>query len=150
MKIYTDGACRGNGKETSRGAWAFVVVDENEEIIHQASEAIKNTTNNIMEITAAIQALQWLSTQEIIKTQSPIVASDSQYVIKGITEWIHGWKFKNWKATTGPVKNVELWKHLDILNANVKPMWMWVRGHDGNQFNEVADSLCNQALDKLK
>lgn len=147
MKIYTDGACRGNGKQENWGAWSFVVVKDDVEIA-VGSGFKPSTTNNKMELTAAIRAMQWF--QENHPTITPTVISDSQYVVKGITDWVHGWLRKNWRMSTGkPVANKEQWQHLLILQTETPAIWEWVRGHDGDKYNEMCDKMCNDALDKL-
>jgi len=135
--IYTDGACKGN---PGPGGWgAFLKYNEHKKEINGFS---LETTNNIMELTAVIEALS------IIKTKSKItIITDSNYVKDGITKWIDNWKEKGWKtANKKPVKNKTLWKKLDNLTNNHNITWKWVRGHTGNPGNEKADELANQAI----
>jgi len=135
--IYTDGACKGN---PGPGGWgAFLKYNEHKKEINGFS---LETTNNIMELTAVIEALS------IIKTKSKItIITDSNYVKDGITKWINNWKEKGWKtANKKPVKNKTLWKKLDNLTNNHNITWKWVRGHTGNPGNEKADELANQAI----
>jgi len=138
--VYSDGACRGN---PGPGGWGAVVqcggVDDTH---HRGRES--HTTNNRMELTAAIQGLQ-----AVPPGSKVLIHTDSQYVIKGITTWIHGWKQKNWKtAGGGPVKNVDLWQVLEIVQAlHVEVEWVWVKGHAGNPGNEMADRLATSAID---
>lgn len=129
--IYCDGSCSGN---PGPGGWG-VYVKEDIGTFEMCGHG-SHTTNNKMELTAAIEAIK-----TIINNESVIVYTDSQYVIKGITEWIAGWKKKGWKTTTGPVKNIELWKELDSLVQGKNINWKWVKGHNGDPGNEKADSL---------
>ena len=138
--IYTDGACRGN---PGPGGWgAILECDGYKKEINGASQL---TTNNIMELTAVIKAL------ELVKNSSSIViTTDSTYVKNGITEWIHNWKVKGWKtANKKPVKNKDLWQLLDSLSQKHNIDWKWVRGHTGHPGNEKADQLANEAIDVL-
>jgi ribonuclease HI len=133
--IYTDGGCRGN---PGIGGWGVFLSFQGKEKKIYGSE--KETTNNRMELTAAIKAL------ECIKKDIPIIIyTDSKYVLEGITKWIFGWKKKNWKK----VKNIDLWQQLDILNQKFNVDWQWVKGHSGNAGNDIADALANQAMDAL-
>ena len=137
--IYTDGACKGN---PGPGGWgALLKYKEHKKEINGFS---KNTTNNIMELTAVIESLL------IIKQKSDItIITDSNYVKDGITKWIANWKNKGWKTSNKkPVKNKDLWKKLDDLSNNHKIKWEWVRGHTGNPGNERADELANEAIIK--
>ena len=138
--IYTDGACRGN---PGPGGWgAILECDGYKKEINGASQL---TTNNIMELTAVIKAL------ELVKNSSSIViTTDSTYVKNGITEWIHNWKVKGWRtANKKPVKNKDLWQLLDSLSQKHDIDWKWVRGHTGHPGNEKADQLANEAIDVL-
>jgi ribonuclease HI len=135
--IYTDGACKGN---PGPGGWgALLKYNEHEKEINGFS---LETTNNIMELTAVIEALS------IIKKKSEItIITDSNYVKDGITKWIDNWKKKGWKtANKKPVKNKNLWEKLDKLTNNHNITWKWVRGHTGNPGNEKADALANEAI----
>ena len=137
--IYTDGACKGN---PGPGGWgALLKYKEHKKEINGFS---KNTTNNIMELTAVIESLL------IIKQKSDItIITDSNYVKDGITKWIANWKNKGWKTSNKkPVKNKDLWKKLDDLSNNHDIKWEWVRGHTGNPGNERADQLANEAIIK--
>jgi len=137
--IYTDGACKGN---PGPGGWgALLKYKEHKKEINGFS---KNTTNNIMELTAVIESLL------IIKQKSDItIITDSNYVKDGITKWIANWKNKGWKTSNKkPVKNKDLWKKLDDLSNNHNIKWEWVRGHTGNPGNERADQLANEAIIK--
>ena len=135
--IYTDGACKGN---PGPGGWgALLKYKEHKKEINGFS---KDTTNNIMELTAVIESLL------IIKQKSDItIITDSNYVKDGITKWIANWKNKGWKTSNKkPVKNKDLWKKLDDLRNNHNIKWEWVRGHTGNPGNEKADQLANEAI----
>tara|TARA_X000001036_G_scaffold368826_1_gene354609 strand:- start:2036 stop:2476 length:441 start_codon:yes stop_codon:yes gene_type:complete len=140
INIYTDGACRGN---PGPGGWGAILIYEN------YTKEIKGgsllTTNNIMELTAVIEALS------ILKFSSKIIiTTDSHYVKNGITKWIHNWKAKGWKtASKKPVKNKDLWIKLDKLASNHTIDWKWVKGHSGHIENEKADLLANQGIDDL-
>lgn len=134
--IHTDGACKGN---PGLGAWAATL--EYKGTIKEISGVTENTTNNQMELTAVIEALS------ILKRSCKInLFTDSQYVQKGITEWIHNWKLKSWKN----VKNIALWQKLDDLANKHQISWHWVRGHNGHAGNERVDELANLAIIKFK
>ena len=140
IHIYTDGACRGN---PGPGGWGAILIcgDYRKEI--KGSSLL--TTNNIMELTAVIKAL------ELLKNSSTVeITTDSTYVKDGITQWIHNWKAKGWKTSKKkPVKNKDLWVQLDTLSANHQIDWKWVRGHTGHLENEKADELANDGIDML-
>ncbi|MDO9192270.1 MAG: ribonuclease HI [Undibacterium sp.] len=140
IEIYTDGACKGN---PGIGGWGAVLIAGAKKKELFGGE--KETTNNRMELMAVIQALT------ILKRPCEIVLhTDSQYVLKGITEWIKGWKAKGWKtAARTPVKNVDLWQALDQAQAVHKIEWKWVRGHTGDPGNEHADQLANRGVDSV-
>ena len=105
-----------------------------------------NTTNNKMELTASIRALESIKSSDI----NVDLYTDSKYVIQGINDWIEGWKAKNWKtANKKPVKNVDLWKQLDTLNQKFSVNWIWVKGHSDDPGNDMADLLANQAMDEI-
>ncbi len=137
VEIYTDGACKGNPGPGGWGVW--MLYNGKEKTMH-GGEAL--TTNNRMEMMAVIKALQALKRPCSVK-----LYTDSSYVLKGITEWIIGWKARNWRtADKKPVKNDDLWKMLDALASEHKIEWIWVRGHNGNDGNERADSLANEGV----
>jgi ribonuclease HI len=140
VEIYTDGACRGN---PGPGGWAaFLSVDGREKEIAGA-EAL--TTNNRMELTAVIRALESLR-----RPVSARVFTDSQYVRRGITEWVAAWKARGWRtADRKPVKNIDLWQRLEALAAHHEIDWRWVPAHAGVPGNERVDRLANQAIDAL-
>lgn len=141
IDIYTDGACRGN---PGLGGWGAVLEygDRHKEIFGGEG----HTTNNRMELTAVIRALEQLK-----KTSEVRIYTDSQYVQKGITSWIHSWKRNSWRTSAkAPVKNVDLWQRLDELIAKHRVTWIWVRGHADNQGNIWADRLANLGADQAK
>ncbi len=137
VEIYADGACKGN---PGPGGWgALLMFGDQEKTIHGGERL---TTNNRMELTAVIQALQALKKSCAVK-----IYTDSSYVQKGITEWIVGWKLRGWRtADKKPVKNEDLWKILDVLAQQHSIEWIWVKGHAGNQGNERADALANAGV----
>jgi len=139
--IYTDGGCRGNPGIGGWGVWLHYK-DHDKKL--KGSEL--NTTNNKMELTASIRALQTLKSNDITVD----LYTDSKYVIQGINEWIDAWKVKDWKTTNKkPVKNVDLWKQLDALNQKFSVNWHWVKGHSDDAGNDMADLLANQAMDEI-
>ena len=139
VDIFTDGACRGN---PGPGGYGSIIRTQGEE--EEISGSAKNTTNNIMELTAAVVALKQLK-----EPCEVVLTSDSQYLVKGMTEWIKGWIKKGWiTASKQPVKNKKIWLELDQLNKLHKITWRWVRGHQGHVENERCDRLANMAIDK--
>jgi ribonuclease HI len=140
IDIFTDGACKGN---PGPGGWgALLVAGEHEKELFGGE---LNTTNNRMELKAVIEALSSLT-----RPCEVIVHTDSQYVQKGISEWIHGWKARGWKtAAKAPVKNVDLWQALDAAQARHQIQWRWVRGHSGHVGNERADVLANRGVESV-
>ena len=135
VHIYTDGACKGN---PGRGGWGALLRYGSHEKELFGGEPM--TTNNRMELLAVIRALQALT-----RSSDVTVHTDSQYVQKGITEWISGWKARGWKtADRKPVKNEDLWRELDAQVAAHRVEWRWVRGHSGHPENERADALANR------
>lgn len=141
IEIFTDGACRGN---PGPGGWgAFMRAGKHQKEIYGGE---LETTNNRMELTAAIEALTALKNASVVS-----LTTDSQYVRRGITEWMTGWKAKGWKnSAKQPVKNVDLWQLLDAQNQRHKVTWLWVKGHSGHPENELADQLANRGIDELK
>ena len=140
VEIFTDGACRGN---PGPGGWAALLRSQG--IEKMLSGAEPETTNNQMELMAAIQGLEALK-----RTSSVALTTDSQYVRQGITQWIHGWKRNGWKTSQKqPVKNKELWQRLDAAVESHDVQWHWVKGHAGHPGNERADELANQGVSEL-
>ena len=140
VEIFTDGACRGN---PGPGGWGVVLRYNHTE--KELSGAELHTTNNRMELMAAIQALQNLTRSCKVR-----LTTDSVYVKSGITEWLIGWKRKNWRTSNKkPVKNIDLWQQLDQICEKHDIEWCWVKGHSGHTENERADTLANLAIDKL-
>ena len=140
VEIFTDGACRGN---PVIGGWVALIREADSENLIYGGEL--NTTNNIMELTAAIKALEFLKVSSNV-----VITTDSKYVIQGITEWIHNWKERSWKtASKKPVLNKELWKELDRLTNLHSVKWKWIKGHSGHRENEIADQLANKGIDEL-
>jgi len=140
IEIYTDGACKGN---PGPGGWGVLLKSGTTEKELYGGERL--TTNNRMELMAVIQALQALK-----RPCAVTLHVDSQYVLKGMTEWLAGWKAKGWRTSTKqPVKNQELWQALDALvnGAGHEIKWRWVRGHDGDPGNERADLLANRGVE---
>jgi ribonuclease HI len=137
-KIYTDGACSGN---PGPGGWGAVIFDQDNKQ-KNISGSEKNTTNNRMELLAAIMSLKK------IKTNSEVVIfTDSIYVKNGITEWMKNWKKNGWKnSSKKPVKNKDLWEKLDKLCEANSVSWKWVKGHSSNEFNNLADELATKAI----
>lgn len=140
IEIFTDGACRGN---PGPGGWGALLRSGKHEKELWGGE--HNTTNNRMEMTAVVNALKALK-----RPSEVILTTDSQYVRKGITEWISGWKRKNWRTAAGkPVKNEDLWREIDALAADHTIEWRWVKGHSGHTENERVDELANRGIDEL-
>lgn len=139
--IYTDGACSGN---PGPGGWGAVMIfGEHVREIHGGEPA---TTNNRMELMAAIQALETLNRPCKVELHT-----DSTYVMKGISEWIHGWKTRGWKtADKKPVKNDDLWRRLDTARLRHEVTWKWVKGHAGHELNERADALARKGILELR
>ncbi len=140
VEIFTDGACSGN---PGPGGWGAILRAKGKEKELSGSE--KQTTNNRMELMAVIGALEALK-----RPCRVTITTDSQYVMKGMTEWLPGWKAKGWKtAAKKPVKNAELWQRLEQAISPHQVEWQWVRGHDGHEENERADRLAVAAREQL-
>jgi len=140
LRIYTDGACKGN---PGRGGWGALLQAGADEKELFGGEP--DTTNNRMELTAVIRALESLKPPREVA-----VYTDSQYVQKGISEWLHDWKRRGWRtADKKPVKNVDLWRELDRLAGLHRVEWHWVKGHAGHPGNERADALANRGVESL-
>jgi ribonuclease HI len=140
VEIYTDGACRGN---PGAGGWAALLMRGTHE--KEISGAEPHTTNNRMELTAVIRALEAMR-----RPVEARVYTDSEYVRRGVTEWLEPWKARGWRtADKKPVKNQDLWERLDELIRPHRIEWHWVKGHSGVEGNERVDRLANQAIDAL-
>lgn len=140
VEIYTDGACKGN---PGPGGWGVLLRYKGQE--KQLKGAEPETTNNRMELTAALEGLKSLK-----RPCKVSLTTDSQYVRKGITEWIHGWKKKGWKhASKKPVKYADLWQALDEATQQHDIEWHWVKGHSGHPENELVDQLANEAITEM-
>ena len=140
VNIYTDGACRGN---PGIGGWGVLIEYENTSKEYFGGE--KNTTNNKMELQAAIEGLKVLK-----ESCNVILTTDSKYVMQGITSWIQNWKKNNWKnSAKKDVKNKDLWIELDKYVSQHDVRWHWVNGHSGHEKNEIADQLANKGIDSL-
>ena len=136
INIYTDGACSGN---PGIGGWGVVILDNNKEILLNGGD--QHTTNNKMELTAAIKALEYFEIKKEL-----IIYTDSKYVKLGITEWINNWKKNGWKTSNKKeVKNIELWRELDGLAENFNIKWSWVKGHSTDQLNNEVDLIAKKA-----
>ena len=162
MRIFADGGCSGN---PGPGAWAYIIsqdaasgpqgtsgelsVDKTGSIIEEKCGFAENTTNNRMELLAVISALEALALMQP-KQETIEVYTDSQYVQKGMSEWIRDWKARGWKtAAKDPVKNQDLWQRLDNLASGFSVGWHWVKGHAGNVYNERCDALVQEAIKSL-
>tara|TARA_B100000287_G_C20662192_1_gene790530 strand:- start:445 stop:891 length:447 start_codon:yes stop_codon:yes gene_type:complete len=139
IEIFTDGACKGN---PGVGGWGAILIykDHKKEICGSSAD----TTNNIMELTAVIKALDTLK-----EPCHVVLTTDSNYVKDGITDWIKNWRLNGWKTSNKqPVKNQDLWRQLDTLSAKHVIEWKWVKGHSGHPGNEHADALANEAIEQ--
>lgn len=140
LKVWTDGSCLGN---PGNGGWAFIITDGVKTA--ERSGAVPSTTNNRMELLAAIEALSAIKKHTDIELHL-----DSQYVKNGIQVWIKNWKKNNWKnANKKPVANQDLWQQLDDLVSKFNIKWVWIRGHNGDEINEKCDELARKAAEKL-
>jgi ribonuclease HI len=140
IEIFTDGACRGN---PGPGGWGALLRYQGKE--RELWGGAEDTTNNRMELQAAIEGLRTLS-----EPCQVVLTTDSQYVRKGITEWMSAWKKRGWRtAAKKPVKNVDLWQLLDEQAGRHQVDWHWVKGHSGHRENEIADGLANRGIDEL-
>lgn len=141
ISIYTDGSCLGN---PGNGGWAFVLHEADNKKTYKFGYE-KETTNNRMELTAAIKAIEYLSDESEFK-----IITDSNYVKDGINTWIKSWKINNWITTSKkPVKNRDLWTALDDLSMKKKIHWSWVKGHSSNELNNLVDKLARKAAEEL-
>ena len=140
IEIFTDGACKGNPGD---GGWGAIIrINDHEELIWGGE---KETTNNRMEMMAAIKALEYLK-----ESSALTLTTDSGYVKDGITKWLQNWKKNDWKtAAKKPVKNKDLWQELDVQSSRHTISWKWVKGHSGHRENEIADMLANRGVEEL-
>ena len=140
IEIFTDGACKGNPGD---GGWGAIIrINDHEELIWGGE---KETTNNRMEMMAAIKALEYLK-----ESSALTLTTDSGYVKDGITKWLQNWKKNDWKtAAKKPVKNKDLWQKLDVQSSRHTISWKWVKGHSGHRENEIADMLANRGVEEL-
>jgi ribonuclease HI len=140
VEIYTDGACRGN---PGPGGWgAVLIAGAHRKTLHGGA---RETTNNRMELTAAIEALKALRGRQAV-----VLHTDSRYLMDGIREWLPGWKKRGWKtAAKKAVKNQDLWQALDAVAQKHDVSWRWVKGHSGHELNDEADALANRGIDEL-
>ncbi|MBF13749.1 MAG: ribonuclease HI [Legionellales bacterium] len=138
LEIYTDGACQGN---PGPGGWGAIIYYPTGETKH-LSGGDKETTNNRMEMQAVIEALSAVS-----KSERVVLYTDSQYLLKGITEWMPSWKRKSWRTASGSqVKNIDLWQQIDHYHQSLDIEWRWVKGHSGDPKNEAVDALARSAI----
>jgi len=146
IQIYTDGGCIGN---PGPGGWAFVAIENGGEEARKG--AVRETTNNRMELTAVIEALEYVRGRSGMERESRVqIVTDSEYVRRGISEWIHKWIRNGWQTTDRkPVKNKDLWMRLNALQEPLSVEWGWVKGHSGNTYNELCDSLVQEAIRSL-
>lgn len=140
VTIYTDGACEGN---PGPGGWAAILIYQS--VRREITGACPATTNNRMELTAAIKALRALK-----EPCSVDLHTDSQYLQKGMNEWLPKWKAKGWRRGRQPIQNLDLWKSLDQESARHRVRWHWVRGHSNHPENERCDTLAVQAIDRIR
>ncbi len=146
LVVYTDGGCHGN---PGPGGWGSVIIDDKD--VTELSGGEAQTTNNRMELSAAINALKYIAKTETLKSRTVKVYSDSQYVKNGITSWITNWKKNGWKtAAKKPVLNKELWIELDTYYSQLDVQWNWVKGHAGIKYNEICDQLCQKEIAKFE
>ncbi|MGH8166548.1 MAG: ribonuclease HI [Woeseiaceae bacterium] len=140
VDIYTDGACRGN---PGPGGWGAVLVAGRHRKALYGGE--RETTNNRMELKAAIEALRALKGRQAV-----LLHTDSKYLLEGVSKWLPGWKARGWKtAARKPVRNQDLWETLDALAGKHDITWKWVKGHSGHAGNDEADALANRGIDEL-
>jgi ribonuclease HI len=146
LKVYTDGACSGN---PGPGGYASIIIDsKGKEISLSGGE--NPTTNNRMEMMALIKALEYLHKNYNARAIQVELYVDSQYVLNGSTQWLAGWKKKNWKSTSGLVKNRDLWEQIDSLIQGLNLKWTWVKGHNEDKYNEMADVLAVSEVEKFR
>ena len=140
VEIYTDGGCQPN---PGTGGWAAILIYRERK--RELSGAEQNTTNNRMELTAAVRALEALT-----RPCDVVVHTDSEYLRNGITSWMKSWKRNGWKRKEGALKNIDLWQRLDVLSESHHIEWRWVKGHAGHEMNERCDELASAAIASLR
>ena len=145
ITVYTDGACSGN---PGAGGWGvFIILEQETKKLHGG---VLNTTNNQMELTAVIKALSYIDDNYTTPIDAISIYTDSQYVKNGITTWIKTWEKNGWKNSANkPVKNKQLWLMLQKLTNDKNILWNWVKGHNGNEYNELVDSLARSGIAEL-
>lgn len=147
LVIFTDGGCSGN---PGPGGWAYCLVDDAGNLLEERWGAEAQTTNNRMELSATVAALSRVLEHPEFQGLPITLYTDSQYVQKGISEWIQAWKARGWRTSSKePVKNRDLWEELDRLNSFLAISWRWVKGHAGNPYNERVDRLTQEAIKSL-
>ncbi len=145
--VFTDGGCSGN---PGPGGWAYVIVDASGRDVAEKWGAEAATTNNRMELSAAVAALRAVLADPALRGKRVTLYTDSQYVQKGISTWIHGWKRNGWRTSAKePVKNQDLWQALDELASRLTMEWRWVKGHAGHEYNERCDRMTQEAISSL-
>lgn len=145
--IFTDGGCSGN---PGPGGWAYVIVSPSKGVLSERWGAERDTTNNRMELSAVIAALEAVLADGADGRRATVY-TDSQYVQKGISTWIVSWKRNGWRtAAKEPVKNKELWQKLDLLASRLRVEWRWVKGHAGHEYNERCDAMTQEAIASLR
>lgn len=145
IKIYTDG---GVSPKNGVGGWGVIILyPNNTEVV--ISGSFKDVTNNQMEIWAVIEALSYIAEKENLNHVNVEVVSDSRYIVDGVGEWLQRWKSNGWKSRTGPVKNKPLWQAIDNLVSKMQVKFTWVRGHNGDEYNERVDKLAVGAYQKV-
>jgi ribonuclease HI len=158
VKIFGDGGSaneHGGFKvnENTVGGWAYIIISSKNgknEILKKDSGSELGATNNKMELAAIIEGLESFKKLKLSEKEIEVY-SDSMYIIKGITNWINAWTRNNWKSKKDePIKNMEYWKHLQALDIEFKPKWLWVKGHDGDEYNEQCDLMVQDVIRKKK
>jgi len=149
ITAYVDGACWNNGQKSAKGGWAFVICFEKNKEIH-SSGYIEPTTNQRMELTALIKALEEIKAKFQNTEKTITILSDSEYVVKGVNDWMFNWEKKGWQRTRkksrGDLKNLDLWKRAYELVKDLRPVVKWIKGHNGNEYNELCDALATTSI----
>lgn len=148
LTVFTDGGCSGN---PGPGGWAYAILSGDGALIEEKWGAEPITTNNRMELSAAVAALERVLSDSTLAGSDISLYTDSQYVQKGISTWIHSWKRNGWRtASKDPVKNRDLWQRLDELSGRLAIQWRWVKGHAGHEYNELVDRMTQEAIASLR